>query len=177
MEWSEDFEAFAAAELPRLLRLGHAVTGSSHDAWDLAQETLVTMGVRWNRIRRHGGAPSYARTTLVRLAIRSSHKRRREAPTPDLDRVDGPAAEPVPGLSTEMTAALNALGARQRTTVVLRHVYDLSLTQIADEMDCSLGTVKSQLSRAEHRLRSELAQALATGADPAAAVPKGDDHV
>jgi DNA-directed RNA polymerase specialized sigma24 family protein len=80
------------------------------------------MGVHWGRIRRHGAAPAYARTTLVRLAIRSSHKRKREAPTPDLDRVDSPAVQPVPGLSPEMTEALNALGVRQRTTVVLRHV-------------------------------------------------------
>jgi predicted DNA-binding protein YlxM (UPF0122 family) len=46
-----------------------------------------------------------------------------------------------------MRQALMRLGRRQRTTVVLRHLYDMNLQEIADHMGCSVETVKSQLSR------------------------------
>ena len=76
------------------------------------------------------------------------------------DTPDTPSAEAVdqvPSLSPPIQQALLALGPRQRTTVVLRHLYDLSLAEIAAEMDCWVGTVKSQLSRAEAQLRARLA--------------------
>lgn len=40
------FEEFVDAEMPRLLGLARALTGNGHDAWDLAQETLVRVGLR-----------------------------------------------------------------------------------------------------------------------------------
>lgn len=87
---------------------------------------------RWRRLRREvlGDAP--------------------DEPVADL-------AEQVPSLSAPIEQALLALGPRQRTTVVLRHLYDLPLAEIALEMDCSVGTVKSQLSRGEAQLRTRLA--------------------
>jgi DNA-directed RNA polymerase specialized sigma24 family protein len=44
------FDAFAEAETPRLLGLAYALTGSPHDAWDLVQEALVRVGMRWRRL-------------------------------------------------------------------------------------------------------------------------------
>jgi RNA polymerase sigma-70 factor (sigma-E family) len=172
-EWGEDFEAFLAVELPRLLRLGYALTGNRHDAWDLAQETLITTGMHWGRVRRKGAAGAYARTTLVRLNIRRWHKREREVLGDVPDTTANGSLDTIPGLSPDVTAALYSLGPRQRSTVVLRHLYDMSLTQIAVEMDCSLGTVKSQLSRAESRLRERLTPGSETVAGPAASTREG----
>jgi RNA polymerase sigma factor (sigma-70 family) len=51
-------------------------------------------------------------------------------------------------------AALAALSARQRAVVVLRYFLDLTETQTAAELGCSVGSVKSHASRALQQLRS-----------------------
>lgn len=57
------FEEFVAAQSRRLLVLAFALTGNSHDAWDLTQETLARMAEKWQRVRTDHGA--YARTVMV----------------------------------------------------------------------------------------------------------------
>ena len=51
---------------------------------------------------------------------------------------------------------LDRLGRRQRAVVVLRYYEDLDLATIADTLGISIGTVKSQLSRALTNLRDLL---------------------
>src|SRR5262245_12985907 len=48
------FEEFVHAEFLRLWRLGRVLSGRDDDAWDLAQEALVKVGLRWSRIDRNG---------------------------------------------------------------------------------------------------------------------------
>ena len=55
--------------------------------------------------------------------------------------------------------ALRALPERQRAVVVLRHYQELSLEEIAATLGMSLGTVKSSLHRALHRMRDTLTEA------------------
>ena len=111
----------------------------------------------WRRLNRSGSPSGYARTTLVRLNISRWRRLRREVLGDTPDTPSAAAVDQVPSLSPPIQQALLALGPRQRTTVVLRHLYDLSLAEIAAEMDCWVGTVKSQLSRAEAQLRARLA--------------------
>ncbi len=54
-------------------------------------------------------------------------------------------------------AAMNRLDADARLVIALRHFEQLSEHEMADVMACPPGTVKSRLSRAMGRLRSELA--------------------
>ena len=55
-----------------------------------------------------------------------------------------------------LAAALRVLPERQRAVVVLRHYQDMSLEEIASTLGLALGTVKSSLHRAVHRLRERL---------------------
>jgi RNA polymerase sigma factor (sigma-70 family) len=48
--------------------------------------------------------------------------------------------------------AVRSLPARQREAVVLRYYADLSEADVAQALGCSLGTVKSQLSKARASL-------------------------
>jgi RNA polymerase sigma-70 factor (sigma-E family) len=153
-----EFERFAAAELPRLLGFGRALTGTHHDAWDLAQEALARIGLRWSRFARDGNPAAYVRTTMVRLNIDRLRRLRRETPVeqiPDYLVIDR-AADPV---SPWLVTALATLTPRQRTAVVLRYVLDLDVAGIAREMDCSVGTAKSHLSRGLDRLREHSTRA------------------
>jgi len=146
------FTAFVDAELPRLLGYAHVLTGNEHDAWDLTQEALARVGLRWSRMDAAGNPGAYARTILVRLNIDRLRRLRREHPRERLPEVaiqDRYAADVAPWLM----AGLAGLTPRQRTAVVLRFVDDLDMAGIAAEMHCSLGTAKSHLSRGLQRLR------------------------
>src|SRR5688572_11359938 len=75
---SGEFDAFVVAQLRRLLGLATALTGNTHDAWDLTQETLARTGERWHRVETDLAA--YARTVMVRLNIDRIRRLPRELP-------------------------------------------------------------------------------------------------
>jgi RNA polymerase sigma factor (sigma-70 family) len=60
-------------------------------------------------------------------------------------------------------AAVRELPERQRACVVLRYYDDLSEARIADVLQCSVGTVKSQLSKARVKLERSLGASLLEG--------------
>lgn len=150
----DGFEEFVAAETPRLLGLAYALTGHPDDAWDLVQEALVRVGMRWRRLagENPGG---YARTTLVRLNVDRVRRQRRE--------VSGAVPErPVPiavetRLEPWLEQALAELTPQQRAAVVLRVVEDLDHAGIAERLGCSAGTARTHLSRGLARMRERAA--------------------
>jgi RNA polymerase sigma-70 factor (sigma-E family) len=147
----EGFAEFVNAQARSLLGLAHALTANSHDAWDLTQETLARIGERWGRTRFDEPA-AYARTVMVRLNIDRLRRLKRELPL--LTRRDQAAPVEVVGeLDGWLVEALLTLTPRQRTALALRYVEDLDVRTIAARMDCSEGTVKSQISRGTERLR------------------------
>lgn len=145
------FEDFVAADSRRLLVLAFALTGNTHDAWDLTQETLARMAEKWKRVREDHGA--YARTVMVRLNIDRLRRLRRELPFSD-----PPDHAVHVSLTGEVDAwlvdGLASLSPRQRTALALRYVEDLDVAGIADRMGCSVGTASSHLSRGTDRLRA-----------------------
>ena len=64
-------------------------------------------------------------------------------------------------MATEVTVriavqgALRSLTARQRAVLVLRVFDDLSEVQVAQVLDCAVGTVKSTMAQAAARLRED----------------------
>ena len=152
------FAEFVAAHTQPLLRLGHALTGNSHDAWDLVQEALARTGERWDHEIAQPGA--YTRTVMVHLNVDRLRRLRRELPVfapPDSTRhvVEAFHARET-GMDADLLEALAALSPRQRTAIALRYVEDLDVASIAERMRCSEGTVKSQLSRGTARLKERL---------------------
>jgi RNA polymerase sigma-70 factor (sigma-E family) len=147
------FADFVGARSPRLLRTAYLLT---HD-WGLAEDLLQTALTRaWEAWRRIEGDPEpYVRRILVNTY--SSWWRRRwngEHPTEQLPE------PPVPGDPNAVLderdrvwQALHALPRRQRAVLVLRYFEDLSEAEIADVLGRSVGTVKSQASRALAKLR------------------------
>ncbi len=152
----EGFDEFVDAELPGLLRLGHLLTGSPHDAWDLTQDALVRVGLAWSRIDANGNSAGYAQRTMARLHVSRWRRLRREVLGGSAEGPTIPDRAADAELAATLRTALQQLGRQQRTAVVLRYYCDLPLQDIADYMGCSVGGAKSQLSRGTSRLRDFL---------------------
>ncbi|MEV4560580.1 SigE family RNA polymerase sigma factor [Kitasatospora sp. NPDC049285] len=148
------YAAFVEAAWHRHLRTATLITGDRHRAEELLQDCLVKLYLRWRRVGTDD-PHAYLRRMLVNGNISWWRRRRRELLTADLP--DGEARSGLPyDEADELQRALRALPARQRAVVVLRHIEDLSEADTAAVLGCSVGTVKSQNSRAMARLRGAL---------------------
>ena len=149
----EDFSAFATSRWPGLVRLAFGLTGDRWAAEDIAQVTLARAYAAWRRVRRADDPDAYLRRILVNASNRRFRRHRvAEQPgDPPETAVEGPAD--LIGERAALLAALRQLPVRQRAVVVLRYWEDLTDAQIAAALDCSPGTVRSQLSRALAKLR------------------------
>lgn len=155
-----DFEEFAAAALPALLRFGHVLTGDPHRAEELVQQALVSTWSRWGRIQ-HDQPLAYVRRAMVHTHTSWWRRSRREAPLP-ADWDGAAATAPDLGERERAVSALKLLPPRQRAVIVLRYYEDLSEADIARTLGCSPGTVKSQSSKALRTLRAHLSPDLET---------------
>jgi RNA polymerase sigma-70 factor (sigma-E family) len=166
-----EYTQYVAARLSSLRRLAVVLCGDCQRADDLVQTTLTTLYVHWGRVRAAEHADAYARAVLVREFIherRSSWCRR---VTLSGAAIDGPAAAVDQDAVLDLRAAVAALPARQRATLVLRFYCDLNVDQSAAVLGCSPGTVKSQTARALESVRRvlNLADAPSPGGQTAAA--------
>ena len=155
------FDDFVAARSRALLRTAYLLTHDHALAEDLLQTSLAKPWFAWGRV--DGNPEPYVRRILVNTY--ASWWRRKwngEHPTEDLpERVaEEPGAEP-----TDLWRAMERLPRRQRAVVVLRYFEDLTEVQTAELLGCSVGTVKSQCSKALAKLRIDPALAEAEG-DP-----------
>ncbi len=153
-----DFEEFAAAALPGLLRFGHVLTGDPLRAEELVQQALVSTWQRWKRIQ-HDQPYAYVRRAMVHTHTSWWRRSRRETPLPVGFDPAGASGPDLASLSAERDrtfSALRLLPPRQRAVIVLRYYEDLSEADIAAVLGCSPGTVKSQASRALRTLRTHL---------------------
>ena len=159
------YEEIVAGHQATAFRVAWLISGSATDAEEAAQDAFLKAYRALGRFR--DGAPfrpwllrivaNEARNRRVaagrreRLALRALEERRR----------DEPAASPEEALLEaegrgELIAALGRLDERDRLAVAYRYFLDLSEAEMAAALGCRRGTVKSRLSRALARLRTEM---------------------
>lgn len=138
-----------------LLRFGVLLTGDRDAAEDLVQDAFVRLFPKLRSIS-HERVGAYLRSTVVNLW--KNRLRRRALERRALAR--GPAATgdvyPSPSPRDVLWQAVTRLPRRQRACLVLRFYEDLPEATVAEILGCSLGTVKSQTSRALAHLRRVL---------------------
>ncbi|MBY8881545.1 sigma-70 family RNA polymerase sigma factor [Streptomyces sp. PLK6-54] len=134
----------------------YAVTGDLGEAEDAVQEAYARAWQRWPRLTEEGDPTPWVRTVALRLAVSTWRKARnrvrahfRHGPPPD-----------APALAPDRVAlvdALRALGDDQRTAVVMHHLLDLPVEDIARETGVSSAAVRTRLSRGRKALGARLA--------------------
>jgi RNA polymerase sigma-70 factor (sigma-E family) len=118
----------------------------------VAQAAFAKAYASWPKVCRAGNPDAYVRQIVIHENLNRLRKRRvAEQLTdeiPERGALDGSSDD-----RTALMAALRRLGPRQRAVIVLRYWLDLSEAEIASTLNCSVGTVKSQASRALASLR------------------------
>ncbi|MGW0825073.1 SigE family RNA polymerase sigma factor [Streptomyces sp. NPDC002845] len=152
----EEFDAFYAAAFPRLTGQLYAFTGDHSEAQDVVQEAFVRAWDRRREFLAEGAPEAWIRTVAMRLAVSRWRRARRWL---ELMR-HAPPPEHTPGPDPEravLVEALRRLPETQRMAIVLHHLCDLSVEQVASEVGAPVGTVKARLSRGRAALARELA--------------------
>jgi RNA polymerase sigma-70 factor (sigma-E family) len=156
-ETDESFRWFVVAHRRSLLRSALLLTGDRGHAEDLVQTALLKSYRHWDRISSRGEPVAYVHRVLVTTS--TSWWRRRSATEQVMDTIPDRAAGPDRQRDDELLQALRTLPPRMRAVVVLRFYEDRSEAQTAELLGCSVGTVKTQTSRAMARLRELLSAA------------------
>jgi RNA polymerase sigma factor (sigma-70 family) len=103
---------------------------------------------------------AYARRALLNASLNLRQRLRgRELTTSDVPELPHADAAEAHAERDAMWRALRRLPPRQRAVLVLRYYDDNTEQEIADLLECSVGTVKSQASKALAKLRADPALA------------------
>ncbi len=173
------FEYFVDGSSARLFTMALLLTGRQRvEAEDLLQGVLERAYRRWRRICQNGDPEPYVRQMLVNASVDRWRllRRRPEELLPAVGA--GPAAGDQASEIADRDLLLRALAllpAGQRAVLVLRYFNDLSEAQTAATLGCSVGSVKSQASRALARLR--VIAGPAAGPEPGRGAGRGDGAV
>ena len=166
------FETLVRAHVDRCHAIALRMTGSPHDAEEIAQDALVRAyralgGYSAEQIRDLRLRPWLA--TIVLNLARNRARRRALATTPLAPLVEAgaePAADDTSepagmaerrALSEQLGALLAGLPERYRVPVVLRHVDDLTYAELAEVLGRPEGTLKAQVHRGLALLRAAAA--------------------
>ncbi|WP_432536696.1 SigE family RNA polymerase sigma factor [Kineococcus arenarius] len=156
-----DLESLVAWKGPQLVRLARTLLRDEHQAEDVVQDVLATCLAKWSRIQALDNPSAYLNRMVVN-AVTTSRRRpwRREHASDPADLPDqgisdtaGPHAE-----RQRCLALLRRLPDKQRIAIVLRLYEGMPDAEIADLMDCSTATVRSNAHRGLATLRRLLAE-------------------
>ena len=161
---NEEFTVFMREAKDPLHRMAFLLSGDAHRAEELTQQTFERCYRHWHKARQ-GDPLVYARRVLANLRIDAWRRTRREVLTgpdelPQDDVRVARAAARMPTRTVDdrdaVVRALLRLPLKQRRVVVLRHLLDLSESEVSSELGIPLGTVKSTASRGLAHLRAIL---------------------
>jgi RNA polymerase sigma-70 factor (ECF subfamily) len=154
---TEGFDEFYTATVGRMIGVLFPVTGDLHEAEEVVQEAYARASTRWARLRDYDAPEAWVRRVAMNLAADRGRRLQRQARA--LLRAGPPPA--VPPASVEALAladALRTLPVHQRQAIVLHHLVDLPLDEVATILGTRTGTVKSWLARGRRALAARLGE-------------------
>jgi len=169
------FEELVRIHQNRVYALCLQLSGNRDDAQDLAQEAFIRAYRALGSFRNEAdfGTWLHRITVNVYLNFRRKNGKRQvislDAPYRDAEggeirhEVAAEDGNPLEALEEKeframVRAALGALSGEHREVLVLREIYGYSYEEIARMLGCSLGTVKSRISRAREGMRRTMTE-------------------
>jgi len=152
----EAFDRMVELHYDRLHRLAGTMTGAPDDASDLVQETFLAA------MKSAGNFRGEARLSTWLIAILRNQytlylRGRRKWRIASLEAAAGSKApEPAPAVRPEVVAILQyvkRLPEELRTALVLFYLEGMRYQEIAEAMECPVGTIRSRLFEARERIK------------------------
>ncbi len=153
-----EFTAYLHARQPRLLRTAYLLTGDRHTAEDVLQTSLAKLYLAWDKVRDRDSVDAYLRRIMVNEnnSLWRRGWKKREHTTEVLPEGDPHHDDYDDGRDAALWAVVQSLPPKARAVVVLRYYEQMSEAETADALGISVGTVKSQCSRAIAALRDRV---------------------
>jgi RNA polymerase sigma-70 factor (ECF subfamily) len=166
----EAFDALIATRLDRCYRLAYSILGNQADAADATQEAIVSAWRQLPRLRDQRSFDGWL-NRIVANASRMSRRHRVRLREIRVERAEGPDGatsggdppDPAAGRDIDAIASADAIGRafdrlreQDRSILVLHHVEERPLAEIALTLGIAVGTVKWRL----HQARSALERAM-----------------
>ena len=148
-----EFADYMAARQPSLLRTAYLLSGDRHTAEDLVQTALAKLYLSWDKVQQRESLDGYVRRILVNEHNSLWRRAWKRQETTVSQMPEQPAEAPA-GRDADLWDFVQTLPRKQRAVVVLRYYEELSEAETAAVLGVSVGTVKSQASRALASLRS-----------------------
>lgn len=151
--------------------------GSFEDARDVAQDAFVLAYQKLDTFRGDSAFYSWLFRIAYNTAVSRRRRERRSGSHTSLEMArertgaephdDRPATDPSYSLQTEerqtiVRQALDELAEEYRTVLILKEMEGLRYDEIAEIVDCPIGTVRSRIHRARHEMREKLGRVLRT---------------
>jgi len=167
----QDFEDIIAENESRIFNTIYSFVGNYEDALNLTQETFISAYCHIDRFRHESDIYTWLYRIAINLCKKDHNKKKRQSLvfTSSLDdpetlrQASGDrSAIEILELGEEQSVIrqeIAALPKKHRTVIILKYMQDLSYEEIADIIGCSIGTVKSRLSRAKEKLKQRLEKA------------------
>jgi RNA polymerase sigma-70 factor (sigma-E family) len=166
-----EFTSFVRANTSALLRTAYLLTGSAAGAEELVQDTLVRLYPNWAKVQAADVPIAYVRRSVANAFVNqwrrpSSRELAFEFLPEHDDQFDATAQL---ADRSELSQLLRELPDRQRAALVLRFFHDLPDGEIAEALQCRVGTVRSLISRGLTTMRER-----STQTDAARPAPRRD---
>jgi len=169
------FEPLVEKYRQRVWRLAYQVLHDREEAWDVAQEAFVRAFHSLPSFRGQSAFYTWLFRITVNVATDRHRQRGAQARAFGPERVteeEWARSTPDPGRGPDQEAAraeqrerirraLDALPPKARTIIMLSDVEGLSYREIAEVLNCPIGTVMSRLHNARKRLKGLLGPMLA----------------
>jgi RNA polymerase sigma-70 factor (ECF subfamily) len=148
----DDFENWYERVHPRVVTSMLLLAGDLDLARDVVDEAFCRAFERWSRVARMASPEGWVYVVAVHELQRRRVRRRKEQAV----MRSGVHAELLSVVASDFEALIDRLPPRQRTAVVLRHVSDLTESDIALAMNVTRSTVSNTLRDAYRNLRETL---------------------
>lgn len=147
--------------------LAKSIVKSDEEAMDIIHDSYICVFQKLDNIKNAAGFKSYLRTTVANRCKNYLRKKKplylsdmtEDGEEFELEDIDGEIPDELlenKDVIECVRRVVESLPEEQRMCVILRYYDEMSLQEIADTLEVSLGTVKSRLSRASKKMRDEI---------------------